>query len=150
MSQYDDDFYAWTQEQGHYLREGPWSAVDVVHLAEAIEVLGMNEKRAISRQLQRLLAHLLKWRYQPTHRTPSWRRSIRQARDAIADVIEGSHSLRGYPAERIALAYRRARRDAAEDTGLPLAAFPERCEWAIDEILREGFLPPANGEEMQG
>ena len=55
---------------------------------------------------------------------PSWRRTIRQARDAIADVIEGSQSLHSYPAQRVPLAYRRARRDAADDTGLPLATYP--------------------------
>jgi Domain of unknown function DUF29 len=75
----------------------------------------------MSRQLQRLLAHLLKWRYQPTHRTPSWRRMIRQARDAIADVLEDNQRLRDHPAQPLSLAYRRARRDAADDTGLPLA-----------------------------
>jgi hypothetical protein len=150
MRKYEDDFYGWTHQQAGLLRAGDWSGVDVIHVAEAIEALGMNEKRAISRQLQRLLAHLLKWRYQATHRTPSWRRTIRHARDTIADVLEGSHSLGEYPAQRLSLAYRRARRDAAEDTGLPLAIFPEVCPWPIEEILREGFFPAAHGEEMEG
>jgi Domain of unknown function DUF29 len=150
MSKYEDDFYAWTQVQVGYLREGDWNAVDAVHVAEVIEAIGMNEKRAISHQLQRLLTHLLKWRYQPTHRTPSWRRSIRQARDMIADVIENSHTLDDYPAQRLRLAYRRARRDAAEDTGLPLATVPESCEWSVDEIRREGFFPRSDEEERAG
>jgi hypothetical protein len=150
MIKYEDDFYGWTQEQAESLRAGWWSGVDTGHVAEAIEAIGMNEKRAISHQLQRLLAHLLKWRYQPTHRTLIWRRSIRQARDIIADVLEDSHTLDDYPAQRLRLAYRRARRDAAEDTGLPLVTFPESCEWSIDEILREGFLPPEAGASMQG
>jgi Domain of unknown function DUF29 len=124
---YDTDFYAWTQAQAEALQAKNWPALAVAHLAEAIETLGMNEKRAISRQLQRLLAHLLKWCYQPPHRTPSWRRTIRQARDAIADVIEGSHSLHNYPAQRVPLAYRRAGRDAADDTGLPLVTFQAAC-----------------------
>ena len=146
MIKYEDDFYGWTQEQAELLCLNVVSGLDTVHIAEEIEAIGMNEKRAISRQLQRLLAHLLKWRYQATHRTPSWRRSIRQARDTIADVLEDSHTLDDYPAQRLRIAYRRARRDAAEDTGLPLATFPESCEWSIDEILREGFLPLDTGE----
>jgi hypothetical protein len=150
MSKYDEDFYAWTQEQAHALRLNIWNAVDATHVAEEIESLGLSDEHAITRQLQRLLLHLLKWRYQPTHRTPSWRRSIRQARDAITDRTDRSHSLREYPAQRLPLAYRRARRDAAEDTGLPLATFPEACEWEIGEILHEGFLPPASGEDMEG
>jgi Domain of unknown function DUF29 len=137
---YDRDFYAWTQAQAAAIRAKDVAALDIEHVAEAIETLGMNEKRAISRQLQRLLAHLLKWRYQPTHRTPSWRRTIRQARDAIADVIEGSHSLRTYPSQRVPLAYRRARRDA---TGLPLATFPEASPWPLAQVLDEDFWPEA-------
>ena len=140
---YDRDFYAWTQAQAAAIRAKDVAALDIEHVAEAIETLGMNEKRAISRQLQRLLAHLLKWRYQPTHRTPSWRRTIRQARDAIADVLEGSHSLRTYPSQRVPLAYRRARRDAADDTGLPLATFPEACPWPLAQVLDEDFFPEA-------
>jgi Domain of unknown function DUF29 len=140
---YDTDFYAWTQAQAQALQAKDWPALDVAHLAEVIETLGMNEKRAMSRQLQRLLAHLLKWRYQPSHRTPSWRRTIRQARDAIADVIEGSHSLHNYPAQRVPLVYRRARRDAADDTGLPLATFPEVCPWPVAQVLDEDFWPEA-------
>lgn len=125
---HDTDFYAWTQAQAAAIRAKDVAALDLEHLAEEIESLGMNEKRALSRQLQRLLAHLLKWRYQPTHRTPSWRRTIRQARDRIADLIEVSPSLHHYPAQRMPLAYRRARRDAADETGLPPATFPAACE----------------------
>jgi hypothetical protein len=138
---YETDFYAWTQAQAAALRAKDVAALDIEHVAEAIETLGMNEKRAISRQVQRLLAHLLKWRYQPTHRTPSWRRTIRQVRDAIADVLENSHSLRTYPTQRVPLAYRRARRDAADDTGLPLATFPEACPWTVAQALDEDFWP---------
>jgi hypothetical protein len=140
---YDTDFYAWTQAQTQALQVKDCPVLDVAHRAEVIETLGMNEKRTMSRQLQRLLAHLLKWRYQPSHRTPSWRRTIRQARDAIADVMEGSHSLHIHPAQRVPLTYRRARRDAADDTGLPLARFPEACPWPVEQVLDEDFWPEA-------
>ena len=140
---YETDYYAWAMHQAAAIRAKDVAALDIEHVAEAIETVGMNEKRAISRQLQRLLAHLLKWCYQPTHRTPSWRRTIRQARNTIADVLEYSHSLRHYPAQRVPLAYRRARRDAADDTGLPLATFPEGCPWTVAQVLDEEFLPEA-------
>jgi hypothetical protein len=141
VSDYDTDFYTWTQQQAQALRAKDWAALDLAHLAEEIETLGMNEKRAIGRQLQRLLTHLLKWRYQPTHRTPSWRRTIRQARDAITDVLEDNRRLRDHPAQRLPVAYRRARRDAADETGLPLATFPETCEWPPEQVLDEDFWP---------
>jgi hypothetical protein len=67
--------------------------------------------------------------------------SIRQARTAIADLIEESPSLRDLPAERLARAYTRARIQAMEQTGLPLATFPESCPWSLDELLDEDFWP---------
>jgi Domain of unknown function DUF29 len=140
---YDADFYTWTQAQAAALRAKDWADLDIEHLAEEIESLGIADEHAITRQLQRLLWHLLKWRYQPTHRTPSWRRTIRQARDAIGDRLERSPSLRDYPAQRLPLAYRRARRDAVDETGLPLATFPEVCPWTIAQVLDEDFWPEA-------
>jgi hypothetical protein len=139
---YDTDFYAWTQAQAAAIRAKDLARLDIAHLAEEIESLGIADEHAITRRLQRLLAHLLKWQYQPTHRTRSWRRSIEQARDAIADRIARSPSLRDFPAQRLALAYRRARRDARTDTGFPLATFPETCPWALADVLTDDWWPP--------
>jgi hypothetical protein len=139
---YDTDFYAWTQAQADAIRAKDLARLDVEHLAEEIESLGISDEHAITRQLQRLLHHLLKWQYQPTHRGRSWRRSIDQARDAIADRITRSPSLQGYPAQRLVLAYRRARRDAMTDTGLPLMRFPEMCPWALVDVLTDDWWPP--------
>ena len=139
MSDYDTDFYAWTQAQASALRDGKWDTLDRANLAEEIESLGIADEHAITRQLQRLLQHLLKWQYQPTHRTRSWLRNIDQARDAFADRITRSPSLQGFPAQGLVLAYRRARRDARTDTGLPLATFPEACPWTVEQVLDENF-----------
>ena len=92
MSDYDTDFYAWTQAQAAAIRAKDWPALDLDHVAEALERIGMDEKQAITRQLQRLLHHLLKWQYQPTHRTRSWQVSIAQARDRR---LWRAHSSRG-------------------------------------------------------
>ena len=140
---YETDFYAWTQAQAAAIRAKDLARLDIVHLAEEIESLGIADEHAITRQLQRLLQHLLKWQYQPTHRARSWRRSIDQARDAIADRLTRSPSLQGYPAQRLALAYRRARRDARTDTGFPLTTFPEACPWTVEQVLDEDFWPGA-------
>jgi hypothetical protein len=143
-TRYESDFFAWTQAQATALRAKDWAALDVEHLAEEIDSLGRSDRRAITHQLERLLTHLLKWAYQPQQRPRygrSWRRSLRQARAAISDLIEESPSLQDYPAQRLTLAYQRALRLAANDTGLPLAAFPEACPWSLEQILDEDFLP---------
>ena len=58
-------------------------------------------------------------------------------------MIDGRHSLHNDPAQRVPVAYRRARRDAADDTGLPLATFPEACPWPVAQVLDEDFWPEA-------
>ncbi len=141
---YETDFYRWTQTQAAALRQKDWAALDIEHIAEEIESLGRSDRRAITHQLERLLLHLLKWVYQPQERARrggSWRGSVRQARQAIADLIEESPSLHDLPAERLARAYARARGQAMDQTGLPLTTFPEVCPWTPEHALDEAFWP---------
>lgn len=62
---YDQDFYAWANEQETLLRAGKLSAADIDHIAEETESIGKTEKRELISRLTVLLQHLLKWRYQP-------------------------------------------------------------------------------------
>jgi Domain of unknown function DUF29 len=89
--------------------------------------------------------HLLKWRYDPaTDPRRLWRLSIRHARREIADDLAENRSLHNHPAERLSLAYQRARLDAADEMGLHLEKFPEVCPWTIEQILDEDLLPHAD------
>jgi len=76
MSDYDDDFYAWTQTQAAALRAQQGEALDWRHLAEEIEDVGKSERRAVSSHLRVLLTHLLKWQVQPERRSDSWLHSV--------------------------------------------------------------------------
>ncbi|HSF29836.1 MAG TPA: DUF29 domain-containing protein [Candidatus Tectomicrobia bacterium] len=139
---YDGDFYAWTQAQAAALRAQAWKTLDVEHLAEEIESLGRSERYAIESHLQNLLTHLLKWRYDPAQDPRrGWRITIRHARREIAKRAQGS--LQTYPAQYLGTAYRYARMDAADETDLPLTAFPETCPWPLTQVLDEDFWPEA-------
>jgi hypothetical protein len=140
---YDTDFHAWAQRQAEALRAKDWAALDLDNLIEEVEDLARRHRDALGSELKRLLVHLLKWRYQPTHRGDSWLDSIEQARQAIDEVIEDHPSLADAPRLVLPKAYQRARRQAARETKLPLATFPaEGCPWALDDLRREGWLPP--------
>lgn len=69
---HDKDFYAWTKETVQLLREGRINEVDIKNIAEEIEDMGNSNKRGVVSQLSRLIAHLLKWEYQPALRSNSW------------------------------------------------------------------------------
>jgi Domain of unknown function DUF29 len=141
---YETDFYAWTQQQAKAIRTKDVAALDIEHLAEEVEDLGRAVRKAIGRQLERLLLHLLTWQYDPaTDPRRLWRVTIRHARRELADDLAENRSLRGYPAERLSLAYRRACLDAADETALPLTTFPEVCPWSIAQVLDENFWPEA-------
>jgi hypothetical protein len=143
-SDYDTDFYAWTQAQAAAIRAKEVAALDIEHLAEEVEDLGRAVRKGIGSQLERLLLHLLKWRYDPAiDPRRLWRVTIRHARREIAEELAENRSLHGYPATHLATAYRNARQDAVDETDLPQATFPEACPWTIEQVLDADFWPEA-------
>jgi hypothetical protein len=66
---------------------------------------------------------------------------IRHARREIAKRAMGS--LRDYPTRYPATVYRHTREDVVDETGLPLATFPEACPCPITQVLAEDFWPEA-------
>ena len=140
---YEQDFHAWAHEQAELLRSGHLSEVDIEHVAEEIESMGRGEKRELISRLAVLLLHLLKWRFQPVRRGASWRVTIANTRDDIADHLADNPSLRARLDDAIALAYRRARRQASLETGRGEAVFPEACPWPFAQMMAEDFWPDA-------
>ena len=65
---YEKDVVAWADEQAALLRAGKFSALDIEHIAEEIEDVGKSEQRELASRMALLLAHLLKWQYQPERR----------------------------------------------------------------------------------
>ncbi|MBV9290595.1 MAG: DUF29 domain-containing protein [Hyphomicrobiales bacterium] len=136
---YDTDAYEWTVEQAALLRKRAANELDYDNLAEEIESLGKSDRREVLSRLEDLVLHLLKLRYQPKKRSPSWPGSVQEARNRLEDLLEQSPSLRPYTAECLPRAYVRARGKALRQTGL--ARLPETCPWAIDDVLSPDFWP---------
>jgi hypothetical protein len=138
---YDRDFYAWSREQAELLRAGKLAEADIEHIAEEIDSMGRTEKRELISRLDVLLLHLLKWRYQPSKRSPSWEASIWVQRDRLADHLNDNPSLKPLLPQALASAYRGAWREAVAETGLAESTFPRTCPWAVEEVLDEEFWP---------
>lgn len=138
---YDQDVYLWSQEQAALLREGAWQDVDIAHVIEEIDSVGINLRHALGSRLYRLLIHLLKWRYQPSRRSRSWEQTIMHQRDAIDRLCSKSPSLVGTIAAEVREEYPRARRRASQETGLPLGTFPATCPWETAQLLDPDCWP---------
>jgi len=143
MTDYEADFYAWTNKQAALLRAGSFTAADIENIAEELESMGRSEKRELISRLTVLLLHLLKWQFQPERRGASWRATIRGQRSDIADHLGDNPSLKAILNEAIRAAYGKATIAAEGETGLPEATFPAACPWTSAEIMDDSFWPGA-------
>ena len=142
---YDIDVIAWANEQAGLLRSGQFAALDSEHLAEEIEDVGKSEQRELVNRLALLLAHLLKWHYQPDRQSVSWQRTIKEQRRALAFHLKQVPSLqhRLADAEWLDAVWADAVTLAIAESGMD--AFPESCPWVMADILRPDWLPPGLG-----
>ena len=131
-SLYEQDYYAWTEEQVGLLRLGQTANLDLANLAEEIEDMGRSQRRAVKSALIVVLVHLFKYRFQAGRRSNSWRATLREHRRRLRDEFVDSPSLRPYTEQIFADCYQDACEDAADETGLPQETFPAgafpRCD----------------------
>lgn len=140
---YETDFVAWTEQTVQLIRAGKFSQVDWDAVVEEIESLGRSDRRELKSRLEVLIQHLLKWQYQSILRSGSWRNTIDEQRNRIADLLQESPSLKSYPETVLAECYRRGMKAAMNETELPQEQFPVECPYSIAQILDVEFLPDA-------
>lgn len=134
---YDRDFALWIEEQVAALRAGDVAALDLPNLIEELEGLTKRDVRALGSQLKRIMAHLLKQRYQPERASRSWADSVENGREEITDILEQSPSLRRTLPGLMTKNYPRATSQAARDTGLPAKSFPAQPPFSLEEVLED-------------
>jgi hypothetical protein len=137
---YWDDFYSWLMEQAAHLRSGRFEALDRENLAEEIEGLGNEQFNKLESALRVLLTHMLKWDHQPDRRSRSWALSIKTQRLELDNVLSDNPGLKPRIAEATARANRKARIEAANETGLEENEFPEECPYSWNDIVSREFV----------
>jgi hypothetical protein len=136
---YDRDFYSWSLEQARLVREGRWDAVDRANVAEEIESLGREQFNKLESALRVLMLPMLKWDHQPALRSRSWALSIETQRLELGDVVADNPGLKPRIPEATARGYRKARLEAARETGMDKESFPETCPYTWDDIVSRRF-----------
>ncbi|MBK5966557.1 hypothetical protein CCR95_21395 [Thiocystis minor] len=143
ISLYERDIYAWTQQTAELLKQRRFQDIDVEYLIEELESMGRRDRQELISRLKILLGHLLKWQYQPPHRSSSWRGSILEQRLRIRDLLQDCPSLRPFLPEAVAAAYADGAKLASKETGLPLDHFPGQSPYALDSLLEDDWFPGA-------
>jgi hypothetical protein len=146
--QYEQDFYAWTQEQAVLLRQGAVEALDLINLAEEVEDLGHSQQDKLASHLLVLLTHLLKLSLAAMHlphdyarAARGWRLTCQAQRLQIAKVLRRNATLRATLGGELDDAYAIARLEAARDLPLDTALVPDPCPWKRKHVLDPDFWP---------
>lgn len=141
---YEHDFYAWAMYNASLIRDGRFSEIDGIRIAEELESMGKSEHQQLVNRMIVLLAHLLKWQFQPQHRSSSWNGTINEQRKRIRKIIKENPSLKCGIEEKITDAYDVAISRAFKDTGIPESEFPQICPYSWEQISDEKFYPESS------
>jgi hypothetical protein len=141
MQRYESDVVAWANEQASLIRAGRFDRLDLEHIADEIEDVGKSEQRELMSHLTGLIAHLLKWKFQPSHRGSSWEKTIKVKRKEISYSLKSMPSLKNrlIDPEWLELVWDKAVNQAMTETGLDV--FPESICWSVDQVLDSEFWP---------
>lgn len=142
MHSYETDVIAWANEQAAFIRSGRFDLLDLEHIADEIEDVGKSEQREFESRMAVLLAHLIKWQYQPSHRGKSWARTIKDQRNMLLRRLSKTPSLKPdlENPDFWSESWADAARIAENETGI-LNVFPESCPWDFDQIMNPEFWP---------
>jgi hypothetical protein len=137
---HERDIALWAEQTADLLRQGKLDQLDLVNLIDEVESLGRRERDRLLSSARLILHHLLEWHHQPEKRSRSWVKTIQRERVNIEAYLDDVPSLvRVMDQERLAKAYRTARKDAAIETDLPLDTFPPDCPYTWEQMLDADF-----------
>ena len=138
---YERDETAWLEAMSALAASGRHAQMDYQNLSEYLADMARRDRREVFSRLVVLLTHLLKWEQQPEKCSGSSRVTIREQRRELRQLLE-SRTLRNHAAAVLDDAYAEARRQAADETELPLDLFPDEDARGIDELLAEPDVGP--------
>ena len=117
---YEEDETAWLEAVADLIQQGRYSEIDYPHLAEYLSDMAMRDRREVKSRVAALIAHVLKWTYQPDHRSRSWRATVIEQRQELNGLV-GRGVLRNHAETVLAESYTQAVERAAAVTGVDAA-----------------------------
>jgi hypothetical protein len=139
-SLYEEDFYAWTQQQAELLRRLPTAGneIDLEHIAEEIEDLGRSDLRAARSLCQHIIEHLLKLEYSGLDEPADhWRDEIVEWRLQLEQILTRSIEAKLDLPAQYRTALRLLRRLERDVPGL-MSRLPHSCPYTFEQIVGAG------------
>jgi len=136
---YESDETAWLEATSELIRQERFDELDYPNLAECLADLARRDRREVESRLTVLIAHALKWTYQPNRRSGSWRATVIEQRQELEGLVSRG-VLRNHAETEMEDVYRKAVERAAAETALPSASFPEDCPYTLDQLLATDLL----------
>jgi Domain of unknown function DUF29 len=133
---YEQDETAWLEIMARLVAAKRYKELDHQHLAEYLTDMARRDRREVISRLVVLLTHLLKWQFQPEGQSGSWRGTIRGQRLQLQLLLE-SATLKNHAESVLADTYTKARKAAADETGIKLSRFPKECAWSLEDLLSD-------------
>ena len=137
---YDEDFYAWTQQQAEVLRRLPAisNELDIEHIAEEIEDLGRSDLRAARSLCQHIIERFLKLEFSGLEEPADhWRDEIVEWRIQLEKVLTRSIEAKLDLPSRYRAALRLVRR-LERDVPRLSTLLPAECPYTLEKICGSG------------
>jgi hypothetical protein len=131
---YETDETAWLESMAERIGQGRLNDLDYPHLREYLEDMARRDRREVESRLTVLILHVLKWVYQPEHRSRSWRATVIAQQHQLARDVGGG-VLRRHAEAVLSDIYAEAAIEAAAETGLPAGTFPAACPYTLEQLL---------------
>jgi len=131
---YATDETAWLDAMARLAARGGGADLDYPHLAEYLSDMAQRDRREVESRLAVVLAHLLKWQFQPGKRSRSWQATVAAQRQELRRLL-ASRTLRNHARAALPAVYADGVEQAAIDTGLPASDYPAACPYTLDEVL---------------
>ena len=138
---HDKDVYGWAVHTAQLLKDKKMNEVDFDGIIEEIEALGRSEKHELMSRLSLVIAHLLKWQFQPNMRGHSWTYTIREQKKQAKIHYKDNPGLKSKLEEIIIDAYDIAISKAAKETSMNEKDFPVQCPYTFEQIMNDEFYP---------
>lgn len=140
---YEEDYYGWIQATALLLKQRKFNEVDMDHVIEEMEDMGRSERHQLMNRLTVLLAHLLKWAYQPDFRGRSWLGTLKEQRKRLRMLLKDNPSLKSRVNDSFPDAYELALDMIEKETPIDLKLLPQTCPYTFEQCLDDTFFPSA-------